>query len=295
MSNDLSFSHPDADIFVPDFETREVLTPREALARTTHLCIVSHQDDIEIAAYHGIAECFQNPEKWFSGVVVTDGASSPRKGPYSHFTDEEMRTVRKIEQRKAAFIGEYSCCLQLAHPSRDVRDFEAPQVRADLRQIIEIAKPDVLYIHNPADKHDTHVATLMRCIEAIRLIPQRADRPKKVYGCEVWRNLDWVFDDDKIVLPVDKYVNIAAALVGVFDSQITGGKRYDLATEGRGQANATYWQPRDTDSAEALTWAMDLTALVEDDDLTVEEHTLGFINRFKEDVFAKIRKYSGPE
>ena len=45
--------NPHADVFVPDG-----LPPAAALARTTHLAIAAHQDDIEIMAYHGIAECF---------------------------------------------------------------------------------------------------------------------------------------------------------------------------------------------------------------------------------------------
>ena len=68
----MQFHNADADIFVPDS-----LDPDPALARTTHLCIAAHQDDIEIMAYHGIAQCFAQKDKWFGGVVVTNGAGSP--------------------------------------------------------------------------------------------------------------------------------------------------------------------------------------------------------------------------
>ena len=92
--------------------------------------------------------------------------------------------------------------------------------------------------------------------------------PKKVYGCEVWRDLDWLPDDDKQVLPVSARSNIAAALVGVFDSQVSGGKRYDLATAGRRLAHATYFASHGTDEESALNFAMDLTPLVEDPGLS---------------------------
>ena len=46
----MKFSHPQADVFVPDAET----APREALARVTHLGVGAHQDDLEIMAYAGI-------------------------------------------------------------------------------------------------------------------------------------------------------------------------------------------------------------------------------------------------
>jgi hypothetical protein len=54
----MKFSSPAADVFVPDG-----IPVATALARTTHLCIAAHQDDIEIMAYHGIAECHGSTER----------------------------------------------------------------------------------------------------------------------------------------------------------------------------------------------------------------------------------------
>src|ERR1044071_4581985 len=99
----MQFHQPNSDFFVPDGTA-----PEQALARTSHLCVAAHQDDIEIMAYHGIAECFGRGDRWFSGVVVTNGAGSPRSGVYANFTDAQMQEVRRQEQRKAAMIGDYS-------------------------------------------------------------------------------------------------------------------------------------------------------------------------------------------
>ena len=112
----MRFRHSKHDIFVPDQSD-----PDAALGRVTHLGIVSHQDDLEIAAYHGITECFHSGDKWFGGVVVTSGSGSPRKGPYADYTDEEMQQVRLTEQRKAAYVGEYSIMIQLGYPSDDLK------------------------------------------------------------------------------------------------------------------------------------------------------------------------------
>ena len=102
----------------------------------------------------------------------------------------------------------------------------------------------------------------LRAIAALRAL-RGEYKPKKVYGCEVWRDLDWLTDEDKQALPVSARSNIAAALVGVFDSQVSGGKRYDLATAGRRLAHATYYASHGTDEESALNFAMDLTPLVE--------------------------------
>ena len=277
--------HPQADMFVPDGAD-----PEAALSRLTHLCIAAHQDDIEILAYHGIAKCFTHKDQWFGGVVVTNGSGSPRAGIYGTCSDEDMQTVRRREQRKAAYVGEYGIQAQLAYPSSEVKDGTQKRVREDLQALLNAAQPDVLYLHNPADKHDTHIAVLARSLEAVRALPVER-RPQKAYGCEVWRDLDWLDDEEKVRLSTDEYPNIAAALIGVFDSQISGGKRYDLATAGRRLANATYADPRTVDQFEALTTAIDLTPLIHDDTLSLEAYTLEYIERFKNDVSKRIQKF----
>jgi LmbE family N-acetylglucosaminyl deacetylase len=283
----VKFSHPASDILVPDSK----LTPDAALARTTHLCVAAHQDDIEIMAYHGIAECFGQDNKWFSGVVVTNGAGSPRSGIYGNYTDAQMQEVRRQEQRKAARVGEYSIQIQLGHPSSAVKERANAAVQSDLRAIFTAAGADVVYLHQPADKHDTHVGVLGHSLSALRTLP--ADRrPKRVLGCEVWRDLDWMLDRDKQVLDTGRIPNLAMALVGVFDSQITGGKRYDLATAGRRIAHATYHTSHATDQFQGITWAMDLTPLVHQPELSIADYTRQHIERFQQDVAARLEKFA---
>ncbi len=280
----MKFNNTNADIFMPDG-----VDIKTALAKTTHLCIVAHQDDTEIAAYHGVAECFGKKDKWFSSVIVTNGGGSPRSGIYADYTDEDMQNVRRIEQRKAAMVGEYAVQFQLGYPSSAVKDPGNKNTVDDLFQILDTVQPEVLYLHNPADKHDTHIATLLRAVEAVRRLPDDK-RPKKVLGCEVWRDLDWLQDDEKVALDVSAYPNVSASLLSLFDSQISGGKRYDLATAGKRIANATFFASHDTDDVEAITFAIDLTPLVKDINLSIKKYTLEAIERFKDDVGNRIDK-----
>lgn len=283
----MKFSQPRADIYVPsgNFE------PAAALARVTHLCVAAHQDDIEIMAYAGIADCLDLPGKAFGGVVVTNGAGSPRTGAYAAITDEEMQDVRRKEQRAAAQMGNYSIQIQLAHPSAQVKKPGDAGVLSDLATIFGGCRPEVVYLHNPADKHDTHVAVLARCIEALRTLPVGA-RPKRVLGCEVWRDLDWLKDEDKVLLDSGRRRELSAELLKVFDSQVTGGKRYDLATLGRRAAHATFHTSHATDRVEGITWAMDLTPLVTQPDLSLEAFTLDYLRRFERDVTDRIKRFS---
>ena len=91
------------EIFIPDGQPVEI-----ALARTTHMGIGAHQDDLEIMAMSGILDCFQREDNGFCGVIVTTGSGSPRQDVYQDYTDEEMCMVRRKEQKKAAVVGEYT-------------------------------------------------------------------------------------------------------------------------------------------------------------------------------------------
>jgi hypothetical protein len=118
----------------------------------------------------------------------------------------------------------------------------------------------------------------------------RQQRPKKIIGCEVWRDLDWLPDTDKVLMDVSGHDHLALALNGVFDSQIAGGKRYDLATLGRRSANATFFESHRPDTASQLIFGMDLTPLVADETKNIVEFVCSYIERFAVDVGAKLNK-----
>jgi LmbE family N-acetylglucosaminyl deacetylase len=267
-------------------------TPRAALARTTHLCVIAHQDDIEINAYPAVTECLGRADRFFTGVVMTNGAGSARTGKFAHVTDAQMQVIRRDEQRAAAVLGNYNLQLQLAHPSSDVKQAGHAGVTADLAAIFGGCRPEVVYLHQPADKHDTHVACFLRCIEALRALP-RDRRPARVLGVEGWRDLDWLADNEKVAMDASANPELAAKLVGVFESQIAGGKRYDLAAMGRRLANATFFNSHATDQTNAISLAMDLTPLVRDDTLSVREFALGHVDRLRADVAGRIAKFGG--
>ena len=262
---------------------------KTALSRTTHLAISAHQDDIEFMAYAPVAECFGAPDKWFGAIVVTDGAGSPRSGLYADYTDNEMKAVRVVEQKKAACVGEYGFLALLGHPSKEVKDAGNSKIIEELAELIRKAKPKYLYTHNLADKHETHVATALKVIAALRTLSPE-EGPEKVYGCEVWRDLDWMNDDEKVYLDCGAHPNLMRALSAVFDSQIVGGKRYDLAAEGRRLANATFSASHACDIYSALNYAMDLTPLM-DDAVEISAYVSGFIDRFKASVKENIGRF----
>ena len=261
-----------------------------ALERTTHMCIGAHPDDIEIMAAQGIIKCYDSQDQWFTGVTLTNGGGSPRGGVYKDVTNEQMRSIRQKEQEKAANIGEYSAQILLGYRDLDIKKKDPEKVVQDLVRIFKKTRPEVVYTHNLADKHDTHVSACLRVIEAIRKIPLDA-QPGVLFGCEVWRGLDWLSNKDKKVLDCSRKGNIQAALLGVHDSQISGGKRYDLAVQGRNRANATFHETIEVDSSGSLSFAMDMTPLIRDVNLNPITWVKQRILNFENDILSRIENF----
>jgi LmbE family N-acetylglucosaminyl deacetylase len=282
----MKFHQDTALVFVPDGKPAE-----EAFGRVTHLGIGAHQDDVEIMAFHGVLQCYRRKKRCFGAVTCTDGRGSPRAGKYASFSDEEMRQLRRKEQEQAAVIGEYGAVVQLDYPSSRVKDPRETRLIEDLEVVLRASRPKVVYTHNLADRHETHTAVALRTIHAIRRLPA-AMRPKTVYGCEVWRDLDWLSDADKVVLDVGRRMSLAKKLIDVYDSQIEGGKNYRQASLARWMVNATYYQSHETDVFQRICYAMDLTPLIMDDSLDPIDFVLGFLRRFHQSAESMLRKIS---
>ncbi len=283
----MQFHNSTAEIYVPDAKP---VAP--ALKRVTHLGIGAHQDDLEFMAFHGIVECFASKTKWFGGVTCTNGSGSARTGKYKNFSDEQMLTVRRREQNRAAKLGKYGAMIQLDFPSSAVKSATDAALKNDLTKILTATKTEIIYTHNPADKHDTHIGVVVAVIQAARELPH-SQQPKKIIGCEVWRNLDWLADAEKVVMDVSGHDKLAAKLNGVFDSQIAGGKRYDLATLGRRSANATFFDSHSTDAATQVIFGLDLTPLIADVSKDIVDFITGFVEQFRDDVKNKLAKRLG--
>jgi len=277
--------NPLAECYIPSGEDCDAV-----LGQTTHLGIGAHQDDLEMLAIHGILAGYEHHDKSFTGVTVTDGRGSPRTGEFADFSDEEMWQVRLGEQRHAADIGRYNAQFQLNYTSAQVKYPRRDNVIGDLMSIIQACQPGIIYTHNLADKHDTHVAVALSVIEALRQLGQTA-QGITFYGCEIWRGLDWLPDDRKVALDVSSHPDLQEALLLAFPSQVAGGKRYYRAGIGRRRANATFYQSHQTDQAELMVYAMDLRPLISDPELDISDFMDGFLQDLSNDVSSRLNRF----
>ena len=249
----------------------------------TELVVAAHQDDIEIMCPQAIIKGYQSDKYGVVAVVCADGAGSPRTGKFAVMTDEDMMKVRRVEQIKAAEIGDYSELIMLNYTSKELKDRSNDSPMLDIKAIIEEYRPETMYIHNLADKHPTHVGTAVNSVKAVRALPKEL-RPKKLYGCEVWRALDWLSDDEKVFFDLTGYEKLMRDVLDVYESQIAGGKEYCTAALGRRAGNATFSASHGVDVAEFVTYGMDLTPLIEDDSIDIKEFIVKKIYDFANDV-----------
>lgn len=273
-----------ADFFIPDGKTED-----EALKRVTHLGVGAHPDDLELLAGHAILECQKKGDGSFAGVVCADGAGCPRSGPFARNSEDEMKEIRRQEQRAAAALAGYGLLVQLGYRSRDVRDGKNPALEQDLLVLLEATRPHVVYCHDLADRHDTHVAVSAALIRAIRWLKPE-DRPQKLFGCEVWRGLDWLDDKEKVIFDLAGADPLLAEALREHKSQLQGGRRFDAAFIGRLRANAAFQKPLTTGPEKLALLAMDLTPLIRDPGLDLADFVAERIGRFQADVCSRIRK-----
>jgi LmbE family N-acetylglucosaminyl deacetylase len=283
MSDELKFRSRGSLIYVPD-----PTEPSEALARTTHLGIVAHQDDLEIAAFHGVWVARRDPSQRFSGVTLAQGTGGPRAPELVDASEALVSTVRREEQMYASDLGTYSAHVFLDYASSVVKDLAEDGPTLDLVDVLRLTRPRVVYTHALSDRHSTHLATALRTIYAIRALPAE-ERPEQILGCEVWGDLDWLPEPYRIELDVSGEDDLARELISAFKSQIAAGKRYDIGTLGRRAAHATFGNSHTEDQATALTLAMNLSPLIAAPELDIEAFLAEMLNSFQSRTLGNLR------
>lgn len=284
----MTFCRNDAELYIPDGAAAA-----EAYRRSSILAVGAHPDDLEIMAIPGILQAQEDKARSFFGVVCTNGCGSLREGEYAGLTYLEMREVRIREQKQAADIGRYSAVALLGYESAEMKDACDERPNLDLKGLIGEIRPDTVFLHNPFDRHDTHVAVCLRTIAALRAVASETGwLPQKIYGCEVWRGLDWLVHCDRTVLPVHDPDHVSDSLIRVYKSQLAGVKLFDLAARGRRIANATYQEAHSLGSEHEMAFAVDLLPLVEDPSIPVSDYVRHTIERFQADALSRLDRFS---
>lgn len=260
----------------------------EALANTTHLGIGAHPDDLEVMAAHGILQCQLQEDLQFFGITCTDGAGSAKAGDFQSLTSKDLVQLRQQEQLASAQLGEFCGIQMLGWSSQQVKTQWNESLIEQLSKTIKASQPKVIYTHNPMDKHQTHVAIFAHVIEALRRLKYQ---PQKLYGCEVWRGLDWLSDKDKEVLAITDPQKVSD-LIACHRSQTESGKDYSRATLGRMAANATFFDAGAIDQNQYQLFALDLLPLLQNPKLSFTEFADQKIKLFAQEIKTNLEIFN---
>ncbi len=252
-----------------------IITGSTDMIHTQSMAIGAHPDDCEIIGIKGIAD------KQFFAVIVTHGATMKDDVSKYNKTIHE----RACEQASAAALGQYLGYSMLGYDSTDILTYNTDLID-DLTTLLLKLKPETIYTHCLSDKHSTHVAVAYHVIRALQLLPI-ANKPTRVYGCEVWRDLDWVDDADKVLIDTSDSQDLQYKLLQCFTSQTTS-KDYPKAVIARQNAHAVFQDAYASKTQDGVLIAIDLTLLI----YRKKEHIKPFIERqintFKDDVITRI-------
>jgi LmbE family N-acetylglucosaminyl deacetylase len=271
--------HGKTHIYIPDD-----VSLKTALRRATHIGIVAHSDDLEIMATHGILECYDQEDAFFLGIVLTNSAMSPCND--SSKSAAEIMTQRRIEQNKAAFLGNYSAVIIFDQTSQEIQTNKTSIVN-DLITLVNQTHVTTAYIHNVFDRHPTHIAASIVSLDALRNCIH-SSQIKFVYGCEVWGSLDWLPLPYKCALDVSKFPHISEALIKVFHSQINGGKLYDHAAIGRRISNATFANSHQKDVSKQVIYALNMLPLLRGKCTNLEQYMNDCLDCFRSEKLSNI-------
>jgi hypothetical protein len=152
-------------------------------------------------------------------------------------TDDAMRTIRQREQEKAAVVGEYAAVVMLDRTSADVQGPGHVALVQELTDLLRAARPEVVYTHSPRTGiRRTYRWSSPPWPPAARCPPASAPRESSAARCGATSSGSPQRTRSRS--DVSGRDSMGAALMGVFESQIVGGKRYDLAVPARRLAHA---------------------------------------------------------
>ncbi len=285
------FGKHKAECYVPDGIPSEA-----AMDRATIAAVGAHPDDLEIMALSGILEARRLGGKRFLGIVATPGSTEPRTGVYSGLSYDDLREIRRDEQRLAADIGDYSGVVQLMYESREVKDPREAGLFLDLKAIFERTRPEAVYLHNPFDRHDTHVAVCLRSLQAIRAASEATGwLPGKVYGCASWRGLDWLVHHDRIALPIHDPDHLSEQLIHAYKSQYAQDSQFEAALRGRRIVNAIHQESHALGLAQEVDHVMDMMPLVRAQTLDMAEYMGHVLHHFEQDALERVARFTGKD
>lgn len=247
-----------------------------------YVCICAHPSDCEIMAIDGIQRGYRAKKYTFAAVITTDGSDSERNGKLQKASNRRIASMRMSEQKKAATLGRYNSVYFMNYKPEQARNQEDEDIVNEYVEIIKELKPRIIYTHSILDRDPTHVAVAVKVINALRKL-RKTQMPALLYGCEVWRDLDWVDPSKVVSFDVSHNIRLQKQLIMVHKSQNLS-RDYLNAAVGRRYVNATFSKSEKKKEAKLTSRAINMTTLLRRKEFPIKRFAMSFID----DLYSEI-------
>lgn len=247
-----------------------------------YVCICANPSDCEIMAIDGIQRGYRAKKYTFAAVITTDGADCEGFGKQKKYSPKKIALMRAAEQKKAANIGRYNSVYFMNYKAEDARNQDDEDIVNEYVEIIKELKPRIIYTHSILDRDPTHVAVAVKVINALRQL-KKAQMPAQLYGCEEWRDLDWVSPEKVTTFDVSHNIRLQRQLISVHKSQNLN-RDYISAAMGRRYVNATFAKSEKKKDAKLTSRAINMTTLLRRKEYPVKRFAMSFID----DLYTEI-------
>ncbi len=255
-------------------------------ATTNLLAIASHHDDIELMAMDGVLKAYGSKKYAFYACVVGDASNCNKIGKYADCSDKELMETRNQEQARASQIGEYEDLILLKKSQSDIEDLDNTTIVKELQKIILDINPDVVYTHNIFDRNLSHVRLALKVIEAILALPEES-RPRLLYGCEIFRSLDWLPERYRVNFDISDNKEIQSRLIGVYDTMAEHSQNFAKAVVGRKLSNATFLGDKMGEEDKMLWFGLNLTPVISKG-IPLKDYVIKILNDYNKEMLDNI-------
>ena len=282
------------------------------LTDTTDLSCTAHQDDAEIENGIQILQAQRDPKKNFLNIIATDGASSKSRlnradadaegSKGKPFELQELPERRWREQRDASSASK-TPSIQLGYPSNAVNGLMGDGKKAEVVHILSglfDSMPNLkdVFLHNPLDKHDTHLGVLACSVAAFRSMDSK-DLPDNIVGMEGWGGLAGMPHGElvKFVTENKQDLEEIKGWISLYTSQLDLQLRaYDKVTIALYEAHAGFvTDPHSLGVIEGMAIGVKLTDYIKNPDMQLEDMAEDLIRIMRDHKLTKASKHEVPK
>ena len=239
------------------------------------LVISPHPDDDVLGAGGTMAGAADQGKAVFS-VYITDGRGSPRKD--ESITDDAMAALREKEAMFALQAVGAVGGFFLKRRSEDLAGEMGRRTEKELVEILQFIHPEEVFLPAPYERHRTHQRCTHMSINALRMA---GDLKATLLGYSLWGAF-WG-EKKRVVRDISPFIKKKVEAVIAHASQIHY-KSYQQGVLGKNNYEAIFWESHEIQKAAFVEIFLDMTELLEKQDLTLPD----FI---RQDVEAFIRAF----